>query len=120
MAPVDRLANVGMHASEARKLGDLRLSLLQSFGPDIANQIEETDSLLQLRPKLSGNKAVLLHSTFEKLMGCSNKEEMNSVISDARIQHQAVLRDAVAPASGGRTATVLNEMEEAINRFFSS
>jgi len=119
VAPLDRLTGVGRRAAEEHRLGDLKTSLVQSFGPGITRQEQGADSLLQARPGLAGAKASLLEATMGELMTCRTREEMLDTIGAARMEHQAILGEQVFPARGGRTATALDEMEQAINRFFA-
>jgi hypothetical protein len=120
MAPLDRLSDVGRRAAEERRMGDLKVSLQQSFGSGITNQLAGADSLLNPRPQLAGQKANLLEATMGELMQGKTKQDMLDTISAARVEHQSVLGSQLGPAGGGRTATALNDMEQAINRFFDS
>lgn len=119
MAPVARVSDVGRRAAEELRLGDLKTSLIQSFGPGITRQQFQADGLLQPRPGLAGGKANLLEVTVGELMNCSTKEEMLETIDAARVEHQSLLDGEVLPAGGGRTAAALNDMEQAIRRFFA-
>jgi cbb3-type cytochrome oxidase subunit 3 len=119
-APIDRFTDVGMRAAEERRLNELKISLQQTFGPEVTRMRSRAESIFNLRPQLADQKATVLEVTMEELMRCKTREEMLETIAATRASHDELIQNQMIPARGGRTAAALDEMEQSIVRFFGS
>jgi hypothetical protein len=117
-APVDRLLDVGTRAAEERRLNELKISLQQTFGPQITHLRNKAESIFNPRPQLAGQKVAVLEVTMEELMRCKTREEMLETIAATRSEHNELIQDQLIPARGGRTGAALDEMEQSVVRFF--
>lgn len=119
-APIDRFTDVGTRAAEERRLNELKISLQQTFGPEVTRMRNRADSIFNPRPQLADQKATVLEVTMEELMKCKTREEMLETIAATRASHNELIQNQMIPARAGRTGAALDEMEQSIVRFFGS
>lgn len=113
VSPAERLIAVGVRAKRETAMAEFKGSLHESFNDRVLAQEQNAHPL---RRPVAREKAKLLRSTMDEVIGSPNREQMLQVIDGAQIKHEYLVKKSWFPASRGETGEILDDLRGAVAR----